>query len=151
MTRFESDELRAALARTEGKLDALRAEVQAMRGELAAALARPPRRPLAPADRAWLGEFLPAAGAALGDRVWTAPELAAIALRAECGALAATLAAVGGEGLRRFGKRLARVAGHAVGELELRRVGETSAGVLWQVFQIRETQRADIAPVRTAA
>ena len=142
---------RAEFAAPEPTLADVLAEVRALRSELAAALARPPRRPLAPADRAWLGAFLPAAGAALGDRVWMAPELAAIALRAECGALAATLAAVGGKGLRRFGKRLARVAGHAVGELELRRVGETSAGVLWQVFQIRETPRADIAPVRTAA
>jgi hypothetical protein len=125
-------------------------EVRALRAEVAA-LACPPRRPLAPADRAWLGAFLPAAGAALGDRVWTAPELAAIALRAECGPLATTLDAVGGESLRRFGKKLARCAGHAAGELELRRIGESSAGVLWQVFQTRETTRAAVAPVRVAA
>lgn len=124
---------------------------EVVREELAAALARPPRRPLAPSDASWLAAFLPAAGAALGDRVWTAPELAAIALRAECGPLAVTLAAVGGEGLRRFGKRLARCAGHAIDDLELRRIGETSAGVLWQVFQSHQTPRADFAPGRVAA
>ena len=125
-------------------------EIRALRLELFA-LHAPPRRPLAPSDRAWLAAFLPAAGAAVGDRVWTAPEVAAIALRADCEPLAATLAAVGGEGLRRFGKRLARCAGHAVGDLELRRIGESSAGVLWQVFQRRETPRANIAPDRAAA
>lgn len=126
-------------------------EIRALRFELLAALAPSPRRPLTPPDRAWLAAFLPAAGAAMGDRVFTAPELAAIALQADCGPLAAVLAQVGGDDFRRLGKRLARCAGHAAGNLELRRIGETSAGVLWQVFQTRETHRANIAPVRAAA
>lgn len=128
----------------------LAAEVRALRAEVAA-LAPAPRRPLAAGDRAWLALLLPAARAAMGDRLWLAAELAAVALRADCGPLAGLLAATGGADLRKFGKRLARVAGHPAGGLVLVRVGSTGAGAVWQVTQSLETHRADFAPPRRAA
>ena len=137
-------------------LAAIRAIV---REELAVALRPAPRRALAARDRDWLVTLLPAIDAAAGDTVRTTAELAGLALRRDCAALAAALASYVSRpgGLRGLGKALARGVGHHVGGFELRHVGNASGNSLWQVVRVsnprqtHETIAAATAPPCAAA
>jgi hypothetical protein len=125
------DELATKVARLERRLRELEQAV----GRLAH---RVP--PLAPVDRAWLADLLPAVVANIGDAAWALPHLAALALQRGNGDLASALARPGG--FLSMGKALARSAGHSVDDFTLLRVGNSRDGVLWQVKQcdVRDDQ-----------
>jgi hypothetical protein len=135
-----SDELAAKVSRLERRVHALEQAV----GRLAR---RAP--PLAPIDRDWLVDLLPAIAAVIGGATWALPDLAALALLPGNDSLASVLAPHTGRagGLRALGKSLARCAGHDVGGFELRQVGTSRDGIVWQcVFETRETRAALLLP-----
>ena len=122
-----------------------------VREELDRALARPPRRPLLPADRAAAVALLPVVFGVLGDRAWTLQEVVAAALHPDCGALTDALSPHLEGGLRRLGKTFARLAERDIGGYTLHRLGGSSVGMVWQITETPETPRAGFAPVRAAA
>ena len=126
----------------DGDLASLTRRVEALEHAVAK-LSRP--RPLADFDREWMAWLLPAIAAAAGDGVFALPDLAALALLPGHEALAAALAprAARPGGLRALGMALARCsAGGPVNGFELRMVGTSRDGRLWQV-----NKSAKYAPV----
>jgi len=124
----------AELAAPEPTLVDVLAEVRALRSELACL--RVPR--LSAVDFAMLARLLPAIREAAGDSVWTAADLAALAVLPGRGVLAEALAPLVRDrgGLRSLGKALARAAGHNVNGYRLAQVGTDRAGALWQVRRV---------------
>jgi hypothetical protein len=138
------DELAAKVGRLERRVRALE--------QIVGRLARL-RPELAPIDRDWLVDLLPAIVAAIGDATWALPDLAALSLLQGNDSLASAIAPHTGRagGLRSLGKALSRCAGHIVDGFELRQVGTSRDGIVWQcVFENRENRAADCASDSTA-
>jgi hypothetical protein len=129
---------------------AMRDELQAVRADLAAVRARleaEPAKPLPVARRRQLERLLPVALARFGPRVFTGPELLGSAATdaAMRAALAPLLAAGGGAG-KRLGWLLKAGAGHPVGGLVLRQVGDRSPlAYLVEVSNTGGTRETDTA------
>lgn len=112
----------------------LAARVAALEAAVARLEARQVRA-LHPADAERLAGFLQAVAGACGDRCWSLPDLAALALVDGHRALADALAAIVGDSsnLRSPGRWLRRVAGVEIGGLTLERVGTGRDGGLYCV------------------
>jgi len=122
------------------ELRALRADVAAMRRELAAL--RPARRPrLVVRDREALEVLLPAIAQAAGAAAWTCGDVAELALLPGRDALAHALAphVARRGGLRALGRLLARASGVDVAGLRVEAIGRASGAVVWRVEQSPKT------------
>jgi len=108
------------------------AELRALRADLRGT------RPEAPASIDAFVEMLPAISAALGDKVFSLVDLAALGTLPNNEALGRALAPVLGRdgGLRSLGRSFARCVGRDCDGYELLKVGTCRDGSLWQVVRV---------------